>query len=89
MGLLDTTSAMGLPEPVSDDTREARTLPLRGFARLTVEERRAVSSKGGKAVQDAGTAHRWTPEEAREHGKRAAIERGETDATAPSTSRES
>ncbi len=47
--------------------------PKKGFARLTPEERRAVSSKGGKAVHAAGTAHEWTKEEARIAGRKGGL----------------
>ena len=55
---------------MSADSLENKGLALRGFARLTIEERRAISSKGGKAAHEAGTAHEWTNEEAREAGKK-------------------
>ena len=41
----------------------------RGFALLSPEERRAVSSKGGKAAHELGRAHTFTKEEARKHGR--------------------
>lgn len=34
---------------------------------LTPEQRRALSSKGGKAAHAKGVAHQWTPEEARHY----------------------
>ena len=40
----------------------------RGFAAMTPELRRAIASKGGKAAQATGTAHRFTIEEARAAG---------------------
>ena len=43
-----------------------------GFARLTRAERSVMASKGGKAAHAKGNARRWTAEEAREAGKRAA-----------------
>lgn len=43
---------------------------LRGFALLTPERRREISSKGGKNAHANGTAHRWTPEQAREAGRK-------------------
>ncbi len=41
----------------------------KGFAAMSPEQRRAIASRGGKAVQAAGTAHRWTSETARAAGK--------------------
>ncbi len=40
----------------------------RGFAAMTPAQRRAIASKGGRAAQAKGTAHRWTAEEAAEAG---------------------
>jgi hypothetical protein len=50
----------------------------RGFANLTDEQRRTVSSKGGKASQASGKGHRWTLEEARAAGVKGgkAVQRG-------------
>lgn len=42
----------------------------RGFASMTKEKQREIASKGGKAAQAAGTAHRWTSEEARAAGRK-------------------
>ena len=42
----------------------------RGFASMDPERRRAISALGGRAAHAAGTAHRWTPEAAREAGKK-------------------
>lgn len=40
----------------------------RGFAGLTPERRREISSKGGKAAHEKGTAHEWNHETARAAG---------------------
>ena len=37
-----------------------------GFAALTKKQLIKVSSKGGKAAHEKGTAHEWTSEEAKE-----------------------
>lgn len=42
----------------------------RGFASMSEEERRRIASEGGKAAHEAGTAHEFTSEEAREAGKK-------------------
>lgn len=42
----------------------------RGFACISPERRREIASKGGKKAHARGTAHRWTPEEARAAGKK-------------------
>ncbi|HLN26629.1 MAG TPA: KGG domain-containing protein [Gemmataceae bacterium] len=43
---------------------------LRGFAAMDQAKQRAIASKGGKAAHAKGTAHEFTPEEAREAGKK-------------------
>ena len=51
----------------------------RGFASMDAEKQRQIASKGGKAAHAKGTAHRFTPEEARAAGRKggqAAHERG-------------
>ena len=42
----------------------------RGFAAMDPEKRRAIASRGGKAAQAAGTAHRFTREEAAVAGQK-------------------
>jgi general stress protein YciG len=42
----------------------------RGFASMDPEKQRAIASKGGKAAHAKGTAHEFTPEEAREAGRK-------------------
>jgi general stress protein YciG len=45
----------------------------RGFAALTPEQRREIASKGGRAAQRKGKAHRWTAEEAAEAGRKGGL----------------
>jgi general stress protein YciG len=42
----------------------------RGFASMDPDKQRTIASKGGKAAHAKGTAHEFTPEEAREAGRR-------------------
>jgi general stress protein YciG len=42
----------------------------RGFASMSRERQHELSSKGGRAVHDKGTAHEWTVEEARQAGRK-------------------
>jgi general stress protein YciG len=42
----------------------------KGFALLDKGTRAAISRLGGKAAQEAGTAHQFTVEEAREAGRK-------------------
>jgi general stress protein YciG len=45
----------------------------RGFAAMNLEQQRLIASKGGKAAHQKGTAHEWTPEEAREAARKSAL----------------
>jgi general stress protein YciG len=42
----------------------------RGFAAMDQAKRRAIASKGGRAAHAKGTAHKFTPEEARAAGRK-------------------
>ena len=42
----------------------------RGFASMDPDKQRQIASKGGKAAHAKVTAHEFTPEEAREAGRR-------------------
>lgn len=43
--------------------------PLRGFAAMTPDQRRALGSKGGRTAHERGTANKFTPESATVAGK--------------------
>lgn len=42
----------------------------RGFASMDPARQREIASKGGKMAHEKGTAHKFTPEEAREAGRK-------------------
>jgi general stress protein YciG len=42
----------------------------RGFGSMDEQKQREIASEGGKAAHEKGTAHEWTPEEAREAGRK-------------------
>ena len=42
----------------------------RGFASMDAARQREIASKGGKAAHEKGTAHEFTPEEARAAGRK-------------------
>ena len=42
----------------------------RGFASMSIEDRRKIASKGGRAAHDQGTAHQWDREQAIEAGRK-------------------
>jgi uncharacterized protein len=37
---------------------------------MSPERQREIASKGGRAAHEKGTAHEWTPEEARRAGRK-------------------
>lgn len=41
----------------------------RGFAAMSPEKQREIASRGGRAVQESGKAHRFTAEEAKAAGR--------------------
>lgn len=45
----------------------------RGFASMDEAKQREIASKGGKAAHAKGTAHRFTPNEAREAGRKGGL----------------
>lgn len=45
----------------------------RGFASMNKDKQREIARKGGKAAHDKGTAHEWTPEEARVAGRKGGL----------------
>ena len=55
--------------PVSGE-RSIRHPESRGFAAMDGGKQRQIASKGGKAAHEKGTAHEFTPEEARLAGKK-------------------
>lgn len=42
----------------------------RGFASMDPAKQQEIASKGGKAAHEKGTAHEYSPEEAREAGQK-------------------
>jgi len=59
------------PMPMSEPPSTERKPPSqRGFAAMERDKQRAIASKGGKAAHEKGTAHEFTPDEARQAGKK-------------------
>jgi general stress protein YciG len=58
----------------------------RGFASMSPEKQREIASKGGRAAHEKGTAHEWTPDEARQAGRKGGqISRGGRGRLAPTS----
>lgn len=61
----------------------------RGFASMSPEKQREIASKGGRAAHEKGTAHEWTPDEARNAGRKGGqISRGGRGRLVPATASE-
>ena len=53
-----------------DEAKSTSGTTRRGFAALSIEQRRRIASMGGKAAHEKGTAHQFTTEEAVAAGKK-------------------
>ena len=53
--------------------KENRRRQVRGFAAMSEEKQRDISSLGGKACHQKGTAHKWNSEQAREAGRKGGL----------------
>lgn len=53
----------------SEKKTKKKGVLLRGFAVMSLERVKEIASMGGKAAHAKGTAHEFTPEEARRAGK--------------------
>ena len=54
----------------SEGKSSSRGSQSRGFAAMDEEKQREIASKGGRAAHAKGTAHEFTPDEAREAGRK-------------------
>ncbi|AKC81503.1 stress-induced protein [Xanthomonas arboricola] len=55
---------------MSDVDDAAKEVPKRGFATMSVEARLELASRGGRAAQASGNAHRFSSERAVEAGRK-------------------
>ncbi len=56
--------------PTEQQSMSERKKQNRGFAAMPAETQREIARKGGVAAHKRGTAHEFTPEEAREAGRK-------------------
>ncbi len=54
------------------ETQKSKT-SRRGFASMDREKQREIASKGGRMAHQKGTAHEFTPEEARIAGRKGGL----------------
>ena len=57
-------------ETVPQMPNEPRKPVRRGFAAMSPEKQKEIASLGGKAAHAKGTAHEFSPEEARQAGRK-------------------
>lgn len=67
---MDDNTPTLVPPPIEEEPKPKK---LRGFAAMDRELVRKIASTGGKAAHAAGTAHEFSPEEARAAGKKGGI----------------
>lgn len=52
------------------DSSSTSGVSKRGFASMDPQRKKEIASKGGRAAHEKGTAHEFTPDEARNAGKK-------------------
>ncbi len=52
---------------------ERKSGKRRGFAAMDRARQRAIASEGGRAAHEKGTAHEFTPDEARRAGRKGGV----------------
>ena len=52
------------------DSSTSTSTSKRGFASMDPQRKREIASKGGRAAHEKGTAHEFSPEEARNAGRK-------------------
>ena len=62
--------AEGTPATEQKPAEVPRKKARRGFAAMSADKQKAIASLGGKAAHAKGTAHEFSPEEAREAGRK-------------------
>jgi general stress protein YciG len=58
------------PMATEGEAPAPRKKARRGFAAMSAEKQKEIASLGGKAAHAKGTAHEFSPEEAREAGRK-------------------
>jgi hypothetical protein len=66
-------SSPSVPPPPASSPRLRPPRKKRGFELLSPEEKKRVSSRGGRAAHAVGTAHQFTKEEARIAGRKGGL----------------
>jgi uncharacterized protein len=61
------------PESGTQEVKGPEHADQRGFAAMDATKQREIASKGGKAAHEKGTAHEFTPDEARQAGRKGGV----------------
>ncbi len=69
----NTPDVMFAMTPVPPETKSKSGVSRRGFGSMNKEKQREIASKGGKAAHAKGTAHEFTPDEARQAGRKGGL----------------
>ena len=64
MEQMETSMSQATSQATESNTRN------RGFASMNAERQKEIARKGGKAAHEKGTAHEFTPDEARAAGRK-------------------
>jgi general stress protein YciG len=67
---LQETKGEPLPGDIQKGWNMASGTHNRGFASMDAQKQREIARKGGKAAHEKGTAHEFTPDEARAAGRK-------------------
>lgn len=67
---IDSGDTPHIPSEARESQPSADEKKPRGFAAMDRQRLTEIARKGGRAAHAAGTAHRFTPDEAREAGRR-------------------
>ncbi len=67
------TKETTMEDTTTTKPEETKKSKPRGFAAMDRSKVSEIASKGGKAAHAAGTAHKFSPEEAREAGKKGGV----------------
>ena len=73
MQFKNTAFVVGIDFPAEKAQSEPKKKSLRGFASMNRERQRAIARMGGKIAHEKGTAHEFTPEEARVAGRKGGV----------------
>ena len=62
-----------MPGERNETEDRPRKRRARGFAAMDAEKQREIASRGGKAAHAKGTAHEFSPDEARDAGRKGGL----------------